>query len=437
LRPARPLIRLVGACALAAPAALVFPLLTAPVWGVFLVVMVLAAIDWTTSRHDSAPELERILPAHPVKDRPATIRYRIRRPEGASTIVDLLDELPEAIGGDLSIAGVELRRGQSAEVSRELIPNRRGTFSSGPTFMLWRSHLGFFRLRIRIAAPEQIVIRPGASVPQRSAGLNYRALREELGLRPRPLRGEGREFESLREYVPGDDPRHIDWRASARHARLQVRQFQTERRHTVVVAMDTGRLMAAYVDGTSKLDHAINCAAALARASIAYGDRVGFLAFDRELRLLARPRSGRAGVGTLVEATSDLQPASFEPDYRILVETLTRNQKKRALIVVLTDLVEGGASREQENYLAVLARRHCVMLVALRDRMLHELDEPAPAISREQLYRRLALQDLVAERETAMERIARFGAHVLDLDPAMVTAPVLNRYLAIRDTGLS
>src|SRR5260370_30006596 len=236
--------------------------------------------------------------------------------------------------------------------------------------------------------------------------------------------------------VSGDDPRHIDWRASARHARLQVRQYQTERRHTVFVALDTGRLMSAYVDGTSKLDHAINCAAALARASMGYGDRMGFVAFDSTLRLFARPRSGRGGVGAMIDATSSLAPASFEPDYRILVETLARHQKKRALIVVLTDFVEGGTSRGLEDYLAVLARRHCVMLVALRDRMLREVDEREPTISRERLYRRLALQDLVAEREAVLARIGAFGAQALDLDPAQVPAPVLNRDLAARPAPL-
>ena len=131
-----------------------------------------------------------------------------------------------------------------------------------------------------------------------------------------------------------------------------------------------------------------------------------------------------------------LLPSSFEPDYRILVETLARQQKKRALVVVLTDFVEGGTSRGLEDYLAVLARRHCVMLVALRDRMLREVDEREPEISRERLYRRLALQDLVAEREAVLMRIGRFGAQVLDLDPSQITAPVLNRYLAVRDAAL-
>ncbi len=103
---------------------------------------------------------------------------------------------------------------------------------------------------------------------------------------------------------------------------------------------------------------------------------------------------------------------------------------------MLTDFVEGSASRELEEYLAVLARRHVVVLVAMRDRMLGELDERDPLITRERLYRRLALQDLAGEREAALARIAAFGAQTLDLDPARITAPVLNRYLAIRQAAL-
>jgi uncharacterized protein (DUF58 family) len=430
------LVRLLAMAALVAAIALPFPSLTAPALAFAGIVILLAAFDWVISRSDPAPQIERVLPTRLIKDRSATVVYRIRRAAGAATTIDLLDELPEALGGDLRVTGVKLGRGERLDIVREIVPSRRGTFELGPTLILWRSHLGLLRLRAGVSSGNVVAILPPASTPQRRAGLSHRSLRDELGIKPRPLRGEGREFESLREYVSGDDPRHIDWRASARHARLQVRQYQTERRHTVFVALDTGRLMGAYVDGTSKLDHAINCAAALARASIGYGDRIGFVAFDSTLRLFARPRSGPTGVGAMVDATSSLAPTSFEPDYRILVETLARHQKKRALIVVLTDFVEGGTSRGLEDYLAVLARRHCVMLVALRDRMLREVDEREPAISRDRLYRRLALQDLVAEREAVLARIGRFGAQVLDLDPSQITAPVLNRYLAVREAAL-
>jgi uncharacterized protein (DUF58 family) len=436
IRPSPLLVRLFAVAALLASAALPFPSLTASTLAFTVIVTLLAGFDWTISRNDPAPDVDRVLPSRLIKDHPASVTYRIKRTGAGVTTIDLLDELPEALGGDLRIAGTKLGRDQCFEVARTILPNQRGTFELGPILIVWRSQLGLLSLRSAIPGQGAIAVLPPASTPQRRTGLSHRSLLDELGIKPRPLRGEGSEFESLREYVSGDDPRHIDWRASARHARMQVRQYQTERRHTVFVAIDTGRLMGAHVEGVSKLDHAINCATALARASIGYGDRVGFLAFDSSLRLFARPRSGSAGVAALVEATSPLKPAPSEPDYRILAETLTRHQKKRALVVVLTDFVEGGAARSMEDYLGVLARRHCVMLVALRDRMLREVDQPAPSISRDRLYRRLALQDLVAERETVLGRIGRLGAQVLDLDPAQITAPVLNRYLAIRDAAI-
>ncbi len=437
IRPSPTLVRLAGSAAIVSLAAVPIPMLVAPALALAALIVVLAAIDLAISRRDPEPRVARALAGRLVRGRPATVVYRVSRPSGAATVVLLLDELPEVLGGDLVIDNVEVGGGQHRDISREVLPRRRGTFALGPMMTLWRSRLGFFRLRATaIAAGGTVAILPPASAPQRHGGLTHRSLRDEFGLRPRPARGEGSEFESLREYVPGDDPRHIDWRATARRNRLIVRQYQTERRHTVIVVVDTGRLMAAKIGGASKLDYAVECAVALSRASKEYKDRVGFIAFDRELRALVRPRPGLAGVGALTEATLKLKPWPFEPNYRLLVQTLASYQRKRALVVVLTDFVEGSAAGELETYMAALARRHCVMLVAMRDRLLAELDGREPGITRARLYRRLALQDLAVEREAALGRIARFGAQTLDLDPARITAPVLNRYLAIRRAGL-
>ena len=434
--PSALLVRVVAVVAIVAIAAIALPILVMPVLAMLAIVLIVAGADWITARREVAPSLVRIIPDRLVKGRPATIIYKLSRPGGVATAVSILDELPAELGGDLLIEDVGIARGQSLEISRARIPLRRGIHALGRTFVLWRSRTGLFRIRVQADDGGNIAILPPASMPQRQSGLTHRSIRDELGIRPRAARGEGTEFESLREYVAGDDPRHVDWHASARRGRLIVRQHQTERHHTVMIAVDTGRLMAGRIEGSSKLDYAIDCAIALARASKEYGDRVGFLAFDRQLRVFTRPRAGFGGVGGLVQATLPLSPFPFEPNYRVLVETLARHQKRRALIVVLTDFVEGSASRELEEYLAVLTRRHVVMLVAMRDRMLGELDQRDPSITRERVYRRLALQDLAAEREAALARIAAFGAQTLDLDPARITAPVLNRYLAIRQAAL-
>ena len=395
----------------------------------------LALIDWTISRGDPEPRLERLLPARMVKGRRVTLIYKLSRKGALPARISVLDELPADLGGDLLIEVVEPDAPAAVEIARDVMPAARGLREVGPTRVLWLSRLRLLQFRSTVVAGGSVAILPAAAAGRRK-GLTPRSLREELGQRPRAARGEGTDFESLRDYQSGDDPRHLDWRATARRGRLMVRQHQTERRHTVYVAIDTGRLMAGRVDGVSKLDHALDCAVVLADASREYGDRVGLIAFDRELRVLSRPKSGPNCAAALIEATLALEPRPWEPSYRVLVETLARHQQKRALVVVLTDFVEGGASSELQSYLAVLARRHCVLLVALRDRLLAELDQREPAITRQRLYQRLALQDLAVERAAALASIRRFGAQTLDLDPADVTVPVLNRYLAIRQAAL-
>jgi uncharacterized protein (DUF58 family) len=433
IRPSARLVRWTVIVAVAALASVPFGFLFAAAIAFAAALTMLVVIDWSISRGDPPPSLVRELPGRVVKGRPAAVTYRITSASGGS--IWILDELPAALGGDLLIEDAALAAG-STTITREVIPLQRGINDLGPSYVMWNSRLRFLHYRSIAESGGKIAILPPASSPERRAALTHRTIRDELGMRPRPARGEGREFESIREYFPGDDPRHVDWRATARRGRMMVRQYQTERRHTVMVAVDTGRLMAARTEGSSKLDYALDCAIALARASKEFGDRVGFVAFDRELRMLIRPRAGAGGLSGLVEASASLKSAPFETNYRVLADTLAIHQKKRALVIVLTDFVEGSASRELESYLGVIARRHVVLLAALRDRVLAEIDRRDPEITRDRLYRRLALQDLVVEREAALARIGRFGAQTLDLDPAEINAPVLNRYLAVRHASL-
>ncbi len=433
IRPAPRLVRWTAMAAMFALASVPFGLLFIPAIAFVVALVMLAFIDWGISRKDPPPRLVRELPEHVVKGRRAIVTYRVSSYIDRST--SILDELPTDLGGDMLIEDVALTP-RTTTITREVVPLRRGTNELGGAYLMWNSRLELFRYRSLAQNGGKVAILPPASSPERRVALTHRTIRDELGTRPRPARGEGREFESLREYFPGDDPRHVDWRATARRGRMMVRQYQTERRHTVMVAVDTGRLMAARAESNSKLDYALDCAIALARASKEFGDRVGFMAFDRELRSLIRPRSGVGALRGLVEASARLKVSAFEPNYRVLADTLAINQKKRALVVVLTDFVEGSASRELESYLGVIARRHVVLLVALRDRVLAEIDRRDAEITRDRLYRRLALQDLVVEREAALARIGRFGAETLDLDPAAINAPVLNRYLAMRQASL-
>lgn len=242
------------------------------------------------------------------------------------------------------------------------------------------------------------------------------------------------EFESLRDLVPGDDPRWLDWAASARRGRPVVRLHQREKSQTVIVAVDSGRLMAARSEGRSKLDHAVDAALGLAFAALVTGDRVGLAVFDTELRVALSPRSRRASLGDFIEALRPVMPRLVESETDTLVRHLALRRQQRALVVLLTDFVEAAPARLLSP-LTVLARRHQVLLVALRDPVFDLLDPRAPRAVRDEphgIERRIVLDDLLRERESALAALRRAGLHTLDLRPEAATAAVLNRYLALR-----
>ena len=230
-------------------------------------------------------------------------------------------------------------------------------------------------------------------------------------MKPARRRGEGTEFESLRDYVQGDDPRRIDWRATARRGRFVTRLHQHERNHTVMVAVDASRLMGGHIGETerTKLDCAVDAALAVAWSALHGGDRAGLVVFDRERRLFLEPLARRVHLGAFVDALAPVDSRLVEANYGALAKSLLGRRQRRSLVVVLTDFAESDASALIAP-LALLARRHRILLVALRDRRFSRLEEPERDV-----YERIVLDDLLREREETLARLRRQGVQTLDL----------------------
>jgi uncharacterized protein (DUF58 family) len=348
-------------------------------------------------------------------------------------VADLYEALPEDLAPSAQLfAAVRVPGGGRAEVPVELHPTRRGDRELGRLVALVRSPLGLFRRRV--VAEERALLRvyPDTSALLRPEALDPRRVLESLGVRPARRRGEGMEFESLRDYVPGDDPRRLDWAASARRARPVVRLHQHERNHTVVIALDASRLMAGRIGSRTKLDHAVDASLALAYAALLSGDRVALTVFDHEVRGFLAPRAHRRELGPLIEFLRPVEHRLVEADYAALVRSLGARQRQRALVVVFTDFVEAD-SASPVAVLRVLSRHHRVLLVAVRDPLFAELEAGGPGPPGPTgALRRLVLDDLLVDREKALLSLRRAGLHTLDLPPERLTAPVLNRYLALR-----
>jgi uncharacterized protein (DUF58 family) len=429
MRPTRRLVTALAAAALLAVATASQAWLLGPAWACLLLVLALAALDVRLTRAEPVVEARCEWPQRLRVQEPFVVAYHFHNPAGRSLELSLLDARGSGLGGDLALGPLALPASGSLVHHEVWTPGRRGLLPLGPLHARSRSALGLFERRLTLrgeTAPLRVLPNPGSG----TASLSGHA--DQAGLRAQRTRGESLELDSLRPYAEGDDPRHVDWQASARAQQLIVRTFREERNQSLVIAVDAGRMMATEAAGLCKLDHALNATAALAQAALVRGDRVGFAAFDAEVRCWVPVRHPRLGMAQLLDATLALEARPVESSFRALGELLDTHQRKRSLVVVLTDFVESADALQFESHLARLARRHVVLLVALRDPTLSELEQPRLELDDAALYRRLVLQDLAAERSLVLRRLTRLGVHSLDLRPEQVCAPVLARYLALR-----
>jgi uncharacterized protein (DUF58 family) len=410
------------------------------VWPVFLPVLLgaggalLILLGWDARLlcRQTAPHVERTVPERAILGRDATLALRVTNRAPQSVQVDAIEELPaDLTAQDPVFTGIRVGAHSTAKLPYTVRPSLRGDRPLGRIVLFQRSPLGFLRRRVTAPEGERLPVYPDTRRFLGREALDPRRIRSELGIRPSRRRGEGMDFESLREYVVGDDPRRIDWAATARRGRLVTRLYQHEQNHTIVIAVDASRLMGTSCGPRTKLDHAVDAALALSLAALAHGDRVELVLFDSQVRGHVSPRVHRGELGPLVELLRHAQPRPVEANYERLVSSLAARRRQRALVVVITDFVEA-TSAGLELPLQVLRRRHRTLLVALRDPLLARIEPGQGHTQPSNLYERLVLDDLQRDRETALARLRRGAVQTLDLPPDRIVAPLLNRYLELR-----
>ncbi|WP_072623101.1 DUF58 domain-containing protein [Spirulina major] len=243
--------------------------------------------------------------------------------------------------------------------------------------------------------------------------------------------GQGTEFQELREYRTGDDLRLIDWKATARRSQPLVRVLEPEREQTLIILLDQGRLMTAQVQGLQRFDWGMNAALALAMAGLSRGDRVGIGVFDKTLNTWLPPECGNHRLAPLIERLTPLQPTFTEPDYFGTVQQIIRHQSRRALIVLLTDIIDRTASAELLAALTRLTPRYLPFCVTLRDpqvdRCAHQTATTLPAA-----YEQAIALDLLAQRQAVFATLKQQGVLVLDAPADRITEPLIDQYLRLK-----
>lgn len=409
-------------------------------WAVLLydaALFLLAFFDWFTSRNLPADlTVRREFSRRFAIGDETVIRLIVENRTGRAFTLVLKDEYPPELKlngfreGSFTVAAQTV-----AEMIYSVTPPNRGRYEFGGTAVRFLSKLGLVWCQTYSNEPQRVKVYPNMR-RAREAELKALGASSYLAVQRKAVRrGEGREFESMRDYVRGDELRHISWTATARRAKLTTRQYQIERDQTILIAVDAGRLMTGRVEGETKFDAAIHAALSLMSMAGRGGDNAGLLVFGRRVKNFLPPKRGVEHLDAVLEALHDLEPELIEPSYSRAFQFIAANLKKRALIVVLTDLVDKESSKELLSSLKLVRPRHLPLVVTIGDRDLNQTVSQPP-VELKDVFMQSAAEEIIRQRESALRLVETQGGLALDVNAADLTPRLLETYLKVKERGL-
>ena len=254
---------------------------------------------------------------------------------------------------------------------------------------------------------------------------------QTVGMKTVAQTGDGSEFNALREYVAGADPRAIDWKRSARYQTLLSKEFETERNQQVVLAFDTGYLMCQKLDGLAKLDHAIKAALMLSQVCLRDGDRLGFMGFDAQIRNYAAPTGGIGSYQAIGDRLAHLDYSNDETNFTLATSHLLQQLQRRSLIILFTDFVDTVSASLMADNLARLSQHHLVIFVTIKDPFLERQAEQAP-LDDSHVAESVVAASLLQDRRRLMRQLEIMGVRCLEVENHVTATALINEYLTVK-----
>ncbi|BDI21684.1 DUF58 domain-containing protein [Herbiconiux sp. L3-i23] len=406
-------------------------------WLVFCVV--LGSVDLAAAASPRAVSLSRSLPS------------RVRLGDTVAATLELTNLGPRRLRGIVRDAWqpsagasptrvpVSVPSGERRRIEVRLTPFRRGVRSVDQVTVRSVGPLGLWARQATLASPGSIRVLPPfhsrKHLPSRLA-----RLRELDGRTSVMVRGQGTEFDSLREYVRGDDVRSIDWRATARRgsthgagSEVMVRTWRPERDRRVVLVLDSGRTAAARVDDEPRFDTAIESALLLSALATRAGDRVDVLAYDRRLRARVQGATGAELLSRTVDALAGVEPELIETDWAAIPAQVRSVSSQRSLVVLVTTVESVGSSRALLSVLPQLTKRHVVIVASVTDPDIRA--QVGSRSGRSEVYRAAAAERSLLDTDRVAAAIRLQGAEVVTAAPADLPVALTDRYLALKAAG--
>ncbi len=395
-------------------------------------VAALAVFDLFTLWGAGRVSVERHLSAVCSLDERGSVELVLENLGRGTRFLTVRDDVPDEFTVEPTSFEVKLPGKRKVMLAYQFTPKKRGTYRFERVDALSSSRLGFWRWQGSWALHTEVRVYPDIHQVERYSMLARRDRLSSMGLRRSRRLGTDNEFERLRDYIDGDDPRHVDWRATARRRKLTCRAFQLDQSQRIIFLIDCGRLMTGDTGGgLSPLDHAFNAMLLLAHVAFIRGDQVGLLAFSDRVRAFVAPAGGPRRIKRLVHSVHNIFPEMVESRYDRAFIELEKRCRKRSLVVLMTNLFDDLNAQLAGEYLRNVRGRHLPLAVFLRDHDLFRLADGAGPDG-PSLFQGAAAASMLNWRERVLARLRQGGVLTIDAFPEELTAQLVNRYLEIK-----
>ncbi|RXZ76676.1 DUF58 domain-containing protein [Paenibacillaceae bacterium] len=387
-----------------------------------------AALDLSLLPRRRSLRFERSLPKQADIGQPFEVKITALAERPVSVRLELQDDLPQSFGLPDRLCGTI--QGRSAEWRYQTAGSERGVFAFRFLRIRLLGPLGLWQKQTKLAMEQTVNIYPDLSGVRGILGSMQNHLTLE-GKRIYRRERSGTELHAIREYTPDDDPRYINWRATARTGTLMTSVFRPERGKIVTVMIDCGRMMGIELNGRTKLDAVLEAALSLAAVALKQGDKVALLAFSSKIKLYVPPGSGLTHLQTLTAAVFDLQSDFVEASYSNAMQFLLKVQKKRSMTVLFSDMDNYMFDEAMRPLLQRMSRQHVVLLIGLRDEVLHRWTV-AKTTGRRQAFIRSLSHKLALDRQAYTAQINAMGIDAIDVAVDDLAWTAVNRYLDVK-----
>lgn len=403
------------------------------VWDLVLIAAWL--VDFSRLPRPADLQIERSWVGVPAIECTSEVSITVSNQSRSTIHCEIEDDLPPAFRVPVPGMNLTVSPRRRATATYTATAMQRGDFKTGSTYLRAQTGLHFAERWYLADLVQELRIYPNIEAAKKNTIFLSRSRQIELEKRRLKQRGLGREFESLRDYQDGDEFRDISWTASARRGKLITRVYNVERSQPVWIVMDTGRLMRAQVGDLNKLDFAAEAALNLAQLALYSGDRVGLLGYGRQIKHRVPLGRGLPHLRAIVEELAVARAEVPEADHLRAAGMLLSLQKRRSLIVWITDLAETAMTPEVIEGASLMLKRNLVLFMVVGDPALARKGAARPKDS-EQMYEMVAAQEMLQRRELLISRLRDQGALALEVAPGQLSVALMNQYLRIKERSL-